>query len=207
MLIISSFLLTLELLAALHSSAVKRLPAILADNLLPQQRSDGPLLGRALHNVTVHIITFRDYKDYMTHADHAGQWYLIVRTSAGNLYEKFFSDRKNLVLKKLLNDEAWVSSDQSDMEISLKGYSNMPIWNTNGILTIVEDPQLSLCYMQSAVLNTLVDNCKGAWEVSKTGIVASFSAVNFQFVKKLWEIIKLSVGIIDESRDDTHTET
>lgn len=207
MLRLTSFLWSAGLLAALHSSAAIRLPAIIADNMVLQQRSDVPLWGSASHDATVYVITSWDHKAYTTPADHAGHWRITVRTpAAGGPYEISFSDGKKLVLKNILIGEVWVCSGQSNMEISLKGYANQPVLNANDILADAYDPQLRLFHVQRAVSNAPVDDCKGAWEVSSPGSAASFSAVGFQFAKKLQEILKVPVGIIEASWGGTPIE-
>jgi sialate O-acetylesterase len=83
------------------------------------------------------------------------------------------------------------------MEISMKGYTNTPILNSNVILMHANDSNLRLFHVQRAVSNTPLNEVKGSWKLSSPQSASTFSAVGFQFAQKLQKILGVPVGIIE----------
>lgn len=174
------------------------LPAIFSDNMVLQQRSMASLWGKASADHKVTVTTSWDNKQYVTRSDKAGKWKVEVRTPvAGGPYRIIFDDGSKFKLKNVLIGEVWVCSGQSNMEISMKGYSNQPILNSNKILMHAHDSLLRLFHVQRKVSNRPMEDCEGAWKISSPQNAATFSAVGFQFARMLRKTLKVPVGIIE----------
>jgi len=184
-----------------------KLPAIIGNNMVLQQQSNVPLWGVAKANTIVKIISSWNRKVYKIQSDATGHWKLKISTPvAGGPYEITFDDGSLLVLRNILIGEVWVCSGQSNMEISMMGYKNQPILNSNDILMKADNPNLHLFVVKRAVSNTPLDDCKGSWETSTPESASSFSAVGFQFAKMLQEILKVPVGIIQTTWGGTQIQ-
>lgn len=202
-----ALLFSVGLLFALHASGRITLPAIIGSNMVLQQRSNVPLWGSSRPNGVVKIITSWNRKIYIAHSDHKGHWIARVSTpAAGGPYRITLNDGEPLTLMNILIGEVWICSGQSNMEISLKGYDDQPVLNSNDILMKADDPQLRLFHVQRAVSNTPLTDCNGDWEVSTSESADSFSAVGFQFAKMMQETLKVPVGIIEASWGGTPIE-
>ncbi|QEC52397.1 sialate O-acetylesterase [Anseongella ginsenosidimutans] len=191
------------------------LPAIIGNNMVLQRQSDVKLWGKANANAQVSVMTSWDEKQYSTKADAAGNWKLTVQTpAAGGPYEINFRENgrdggqkgASITLSNILIGEVWVCSGQSNMEMPLKGYRNQPILNANEILTTAGEPMIRLFHLERAASATELFDCKGAWEVSSAGSAVSFSAVGFQFAKKLQAILGVPVGVIQTAWGGTPIE-
>ena len=196
------------------------LPSIIGNNMVLQRQTDAALWGKADANAQVTVITSWNEKKYSVKADAEGNWRLKVQTpAAGGPYEISFresdgdrsrkGDRENgasITLSNVLIGEVWVCSGQSNMEMPLKGYRNQPILNANEILTTANEPMIRLFHLERAASATELFDCKGAWEVSSSGSAVTFSAVAFQFAKKLHEILGVPVGVIQSGWGGTPIE-
>lgn len=132
-----------------------KLPAIIGNGMVLQQQSEVPLWGKATANTSVKVVTSWNHQAYTTHSNATGNWWVMVRTpAAGGPYAISFSDGTSLTLKNILIGEVWVCSGQSNMEISMVGYHNTPILNSNDILMKAGDSALRLFHVQRAISNT-----------------------------------------------------
>ena len=172
-----------------------------------QQQSKVPLWGKANRTSRVTIITSWNNKLYTTTSSSDGSWKIYVETPvAGGSYTITISDGEKLVLSGVLIGGVWVCSGQSNMEISMLGYDNQPILNSNEILMQADNSQLRLFHVQRAVSNTPLNDCEGRWQISSPETASSFSAVGFQFAQRLQQILKVPVGIIETSWGGTPIE-
>lgn len=113
-----------------------------------------------------------------------------MQYDAGGPYKINISDGENLILSNILIGEVWVCSGQSNMEISMLGYYNQPILNSNDILMQADNPQLRLFHVQRAVSNMPLTDCEGSWQLSTPESASSFSAVGFQFAQRVTKNFK-----------------
>lgn len=184
-----------------------RLPSIIGNSMVLQRQSEVALWGSAKQNTAVTITTSWNHKVYKTISSSDSSWKIYIETPvAGGPYTIAISDGEKLVLSDILIGEVWLCSGQSNMEISMLGYGNQPILNSNNILTEAGNPQLRLFHVQRAVSNTPLRNCGGNWKVSSPENASSFSAVGFQFAQALQKILKVPVGIIETSWGGTPIE-
>ena len=183
------------------------LPSIIENNMVLQQQSQVPLWGKSRSNRLVSLTTSWNNKVYKARSLSNGSWKVFIQTPvAGGPYTITISDGEKLVLSNILIGEVWVCSGQSNMEISMLGYGNQPILNSNDILAHSDNSQLRLFHVQRAVSNTPLDDCQGSWQISTPESAADFSAVGFQFAQAMQKILKVPVGIIETSWGGTPIE-
>lgn len=192
---------------AVSASGQLRLPSVIADHMVLEQRAKVPLWGKATPGHTVTVIPSWDRHRYAAPVSSAGDFRIQVQTPpAGGPYSITFQDGGSITLHDVLIGEVWVCSGQSNMEISLKGYGNQPVLDGNELLTRSPDTGLRLFHVERAVANTPQRDCKGSWESADPESVSSFSAVGYLYAKILRRFLGVPVGIIESSWGGTPIE-
>jgi sialate O-acetylesterase len=201
------FILIATICFTMKASAAIKLPAVLADHMVLQQKSNVPLWGQAKANAVISIKTSWNKKVYQAKADPQGKWRQMVQTpTAGGPYTITFSDGTPLELTDILIGEVWVCSGQSNMEMPMRGFKSIPILNSNDLLAKAENQNLRLFQIQHAVAASPQDDCLGNWKVSSSENALMFSAIGFQFGLMLEQALKVPVGIIESDWGGTPIE-
>lgn len=192
----------------INASATVKLPAIIGDNMVLQQRCEAALWGTAKLNSKVVVTTSWNNRKCKVKTNSNGQWSLKVLTpSAGGPYTITLDDGQKLKLTNILIGEVWVCSGQSNMNMSMRGFQNQPILNSNEILLDADNKSIRLFEVgRTAALTPQVD-CKGQWTASNALTAGNFSALAFQFGKMLHEKLKVPIGLIHASIGGTKIQT
>lgn len=195
------------ILFSLCCSGKVRLPSIINDNMVLQQQSTVALWGKANKNTVVSVATSWNNKLYKTRSLSDSSWKIEIETPvAGGPYTITISDGEKIQLSNVLIGEVWICSGQSNMEITMLGYDNQPVLNSNDLLTQADNSQLRLFNVKRAVSNTPLNDCEGNWQISSPESAANFSAIGFQFAQALQKILKVPVGIIESTWGGTPIE-
>lgn len=202
------FILALLIVSIVSLQAKVKLPSILADNMVLQQKSEVKLWGWAEPNTKVKITNSWDKKSYVTIADNNGNWLLKVNTpAAGGPYEIIISDGEKLALKNILIGEVWFCSGQSNMEMPMQGFDRQPIKGGNDIIAKAK------ATVPIRIFNTDVEagkrirqfskqvqtDIKGQWLENNSENVAVTSAAAYYFARYVQEVLNVPVGIIVSS--------
>ncbi len=203
------FLITL-LAATVSIGAVAsiKLPAILGDNMVLQQKSDVKLWGWASPGAAVKVKTSWGFAA-STRADGGGNWLLSVRTPEASFEKRniTISDGKSLVLSNILIGEVWLCSGQSNMEMMVQGGRDCPIENSQRI--IVESARYPDVRLFSVKIDGSLhpkDDVTGSWKQASPETVKSFSAVGYLFGRDLHKALNVPIGIINASCGGTWIE-
>lgn len=198
---IKRILLCIAILSIQYSFSKIELPSILGNKMVLQQKSHVKLWGKAAKQSKVEITTSWDHKTYQLKANDKGKWIeKIVTPTAGGPYQITFRDSEDmLTLTGILIGEVWVCSGQSNMEMPMMGKKNQPILNAENIIENSFNSQLHLFNVKRAFKPTPQEDLSGVWELAKPETVANFSAVAYQFGKRLQEELDVPVGIIVSS--------
>jgi sialate O-acetylesterase len=122
-------------ISAAGLQAKVKLPTILANNMLLQQKTSVKLWGWATTNAKVKVTGSWDKKTYTTTTDAKGSWLLSVNTTnAGSLYQISISDGEELVLNNILIGEIWFCSGQSNMEMPMRGFDRQLVKGGNIVI-------------------------------------------------------------------------
>lgn len=192
------FLFACTVFISVEGFSTVHLPAIIGNNMVLQRSAEVTLWGTSTHHGVVKVLTSWNHRSYHTRCDENGNWKVLVRTpAAGGPFQITFDDGDQRVLSGILIGEVWVCSGQSNMEIPMRGYQNTPILNANSILMHAGDSSLRLFHVTRATSYTPLDDCGGDWEISDAESASTFSAVGFQFARKLQSILGVPVGIIE----------
>jgi len=175
------------------------------DNMVVQHNSITPIWGSVHPNKRVEIqISWGD--KYETISDSSGNWRINIKTpKVDNIPHiiKVQSSNNEILFKNILLGEVWLASGQSNMQWKMRQAENKdelssPIYNNNEIRMINVDRNLSL---------KPLSKFSGEWQVCSSETVSDFSAVGYFFAKKLYDELKIPIGIINSSVGGTPAES
>lgn len=179
------------------ANADVKLPAFFADNMVLQQKSKVKFWGFSSGKKEITIKTSWDHQTYRVKADTAGNWQVFLATpSAGGPYQISVTQENKIQLQNILIGEVWVCSGQSNMDMPVQGYDNLPILNSSDILLNSPNPSLRLFHVERQYASTPKKDVKGNWQQADASSVKSFSAVGYQFANILQKYLGVPVGII-----------
>lgn len=180
-----------------------RLPAVLSDGMVLQQRSHARIWGWSDPTEKIFVTTSWDGHTDSTLGTRDGNWQLAVATpAAGGPYTITIRGHNTIELKNVLVGEVWVCSGQSNMEMcetwglpdvkaELPACANDRIRFFNIPKTTGEQPQ---------------DDCKASWASCDSNTLKKFSAAGYFFGKKLQEQLGVPIGLIEAAWGGTAAE-
>lgn len=179
-----------------------KLPAVIGNNMVLQQKASVALWGTGKPAATVIITTGWNNKKYTVTADDAGNWRTRVSTpAAGGPYTMTFKDDDGdgeaITLNNILIGEVWVCSGQSNMEMPLKGYKNQKVKDADSLIADADKhPDIRVFQVPKIASNVPLADCSGSWKVNSSALAPQVSAVAYQYGKILSEKLHVPVGII-----------
>lgn len=188
--------LTLSLAVALSAAlrAELRLPAIISDHMVLQQKQSNPIWGWDTPGTKI-TVTFAGQARTAT-AGQDGRWTVKLDAVAANATAQSLtiagSDKR--VLQDVLVGEVWMCSGQSNM-----GFQLAQDWNGDLEAAASKLPNLRLIKVPQVGTQELKDDFKGAWRASTPETAKAFSAVGFLYGRYLHEILGVPVGLIDNA--------
>jgi sialate O-acetylesterase len=202
------FVLTFLLFLVTSLQAKVKLPSILADNMVLQQKTAVKLWGWANENTTIKVTTSWDKKTYTSLSDSKGSWLLKVNTpDAGGPFFIVISDGEVLILNNILIGEVWFCSGQSNMEMPMQGFPRQPVKGGNEVIAKASLRVPIRMFTTDSKDGDWVrqfdkkpqSNCKGQWLENSSENVANTSATAYYFAKYVQEVLGIPVGIIVSS--------
>ena len=202
-------LIPLAALLAINVAAKVQLTPLFTDNMVFQQNSQAPVWGKAKPGTEITVVPSWNNKSYSSTADAEGRWQVIIPTPKGSFrkYTLTISDGEPVVLGNVAVGEVWLGSGQSNMEmwfdrmfgragkdysVDASGYSNVRILHVNRATGMAERDYFSAEF--------------DGWMESSPETVHNFSAAAWYFGRRLYEELKVPVGIIDSSWGGTIIE-
>jgi sialate O-acetylesterase len=201
-------MLFLTLISCKESSKIK-LPSLIGNNMLLQQKSDAKFWGKATPGHKIRVSASWNTVGE-TVAGEDGKWSLSVSTpEAGGPYTVTISARDtSITVKNVLIGEVWFCSGQSNMEMPLAGWPpNDTIMNSSRTISSASVPEIRLFNVQKFFSGEPLDECTGSWEICTPETVQQFSATAFFFGKKLHDDLHVPVGLIESAWGGTPSES
>jgi sialate O-acetylesterase len=186
-----------------------KLPSLIGDNMLLQQKSNATIWGTAVPGQKITVTASWNVKGQAI-AGKDKKWSVLLPVpEAGGPYTITIAGRDtSILIKNVLLGEVWFCSGQSNMEMPLEGW---PPRDTimHSAETIAEAglPQIRLFNVQKNISGEPLDECKGSWEVSNPSSVKSFSATAYFFGRKLYSELKVPIGLIESAWGGTPVES
>ena len=112
-----------------------KVPAIFSDNMVLQQKANAPIWGWNSPGKEIKVTGSWNNKTVKTIADNTGKWMVKLKTPvAGGPYSLMINSDKTISYKNVMIGEVWICSGQSNMEMPMTGWPNLPILNSESTI-------------------------------------------------------------------------
>lgn len=207
-------LFALALLAGVFAdpaAAAVRLPAVIGDHMVLQQKTDAPIWGWANPGEKVRVTASWDSVAVSGVADVNGRWKVSIKTpAAGGLHSIEIAGENTILLSDILVGEVWICSGQSNMQMALNfpklGYAE-PVLNHTEEIRTANHPRIRLFNVPYMASDKPVDDTKAAWRACSPESVGDFSAVGYFFGRGLQERLNVPIGLINASQGGSALES
>ena len=179
---------------AATSRAELKLPAIIGDHMVLQQKQSDPIWGWDAPGTKVTVAFAGQTK--MAEADAEGKWTtkLDPIPASDKPQTLTITGSETKEIQDVLVGEVWLCSGQSNMGFTLREEYNGDIEAAASKL-----PNLRLIKVPQVGTQKLQTDFKGQWKASAAESALGFSAVGFLYGRYLHEILGVPVGLIDDS--------
>jgi len=189
-------------LVNIFASANVKLPKIFADNMVLQRNKPIPVWGWAAANEKIEVKFNKQIKK--TKADKNGKWMIrLDNETAGGPYDLTVKGINTIEIKNILVGEVWLCSGQSNMAFLVN-----EVANAEKEMNDAEFPFIRQFTVAKDISSLPNDDVKdGKWEVCSKATVGNFTAVGYFFAKKIYDELKIPIGLIHSSWGGTDSET
>ena len=190
------------------------LPSIISDNMVLQARTKVCIWGKANPGENISVIpSWNKQNVSSTAAGEDGRWKIYVTTPEASENHFLTIKGKNvIVIRNVLVGEVWLCTGQSNMEFPV-AHDPKVKWKT-GMSDEMEEmkdadyPEIRLFHVEHQLAHEKEqDDCIGKWVVCSPENIRDFSAVGFVFGKKLYNELRVPVGLIQSTWGGTHAES
>ncbi|MDB6006404.1 MAG: hypothetical protein JWR15_3391 [Prosthecobacter sp.] len=187
-------ILCLLTLLAVSARAELKLPAIIGDNMVLQQKQANPLWGWDAPGTEV-TVTFAG-QTKTAKADDKGKWTVKLDAVPANANPATITIKGSSTkeLKNVLVGEVWICSGQSNMGFTVAG-----TWDADLDIAQAKYPLIRLISVPQVGTQEIQDDFKGQWEECSPANVGPFTAVGYHFGRVLHEMLGVPVGLVDNA--------
>ena len=176
-----------------------KLPSIIRDSMVLQQKSDVTIWGWASPGEDIEVEPSWANVVSSSQADKNGRWNIEVKTSgAGGPYGIKIRGNNEIVLKDVLIGEVWLCSGQSNMEWVMRH-----VVDSENEIKAANFPRIRLFRVGKNASMEPLEDCSGAWMACSPDSVKGFSAAAYYFGRELHARLDVPVGLIDSSYGGT----
>ena len=195
-------LLLIALLAYYGAIANVSLPRIFGDNMVLQRSKPIPVWGWAKPNETVTVLLNKQKQ--VVKADKTGDWAVkLSPEGAGGPFTLTIQGNNTITISNVLIGEVWLCSGQSNMEWLLQSAVN-----AEQELMVADFPLIRNFNVPKAISSVPERDVRsGDWQVCNPENARTFSAVGYFFARKLYQELRIPVGLIHASWGGTEIET
>ena len=186
--------LLLLALLPLSAGAELKLPAIIGDHMVLQQKLANPVWGWDAPGTEV-TVTFAGQTKNAT-AGPDGRWTVKLDPVPANAKPQTMSIKGTTAreLKDILVGEVWICSGQSNMQMAVAG-----CWDADLEIATAKHPQIHLITVPNVGLQEPQTNFRGEWKECSPQTVGGFSAVGYFFGRILQRTLDVPVGLINNA--------
>lgn len=183
-------------------SAEIKLPAIIGDNMVLQQKMDVPIWGWAEAGEKISVEGSWMSLPVSTKTGQNSMWKVKVRTpKAGGPYKLVIEGNEKIELSGVMIGEVWLCSGQSNMEMLVKWAAN-----ADEEIAAANYSDIRLFMEQKAVAEQPQYNCDGSWVMCSRETAKDFSAVGYFFGRELYKELSVPIGLIHSAWGGTPAE-
>jgi sialate O-acetylesterase len=185
-----------------------KLPSLIGDNMLLQQKTDAKIWGKASPGKKIKVSASWNVSGE-TKSGENGKWTISLPTpEAGGPYTMTVSAKDTTItINNILVGDVWFCSGQSNMEMPMAGWPPVDtIMHSAETIKSASIPEIRLFVVQRMVSGEPLEECVGKWEVSSPASVNQFSATAFFFGKRLYEELHKPIGLIESAWGGTPSE-
>ena len=182
--------------STLQLSGMVKLPRLISNGMVLQRDTEVKLWGWADEGEII-LITFLDSL-YQVTGDSNGSWELTMNDlKAGGPYSMTVIGRNNIVIRDIYVGDVWVSSGQSNMDLTINRVSpRYPGLIENSANRNIRYFQVPRTYNFAG---SQADVSDGRWLAASPDNIGEFSAVSYFFASELYEKYKIPIGVINAS--------
>lgn len=172
-----------------------KLPAIVSDHMVLQQKQANPIWGWDDPGTRVTVSFAEQSKAAVAGAD--GRWEIKLDALPANAKPQVLTIEakgKKRELQDVLVGEVWMCSGQSNME-----WTVAKDWNGEPELAAANYPKMRLIRVPKTGTQELKTDFNGAWREVSAESTKDFSAVGYFFGRYVHQALGVPVGLIDNS--------
>lgn len=183
-------------------NAQVELPKLFSNGMVLQRNKPIPVWGWAKPNEKVEV-SFTG-QTLRTTADNSGKWKVVLKAEeSGGPFTMTVKGKNSIVLNDVLIGEVWICSGQSNMEWPVSQANNFEAERNDS-----DYPNIRHFLVEKDMAGKPKEKLKGGnWEVCNKNTISQFTAVGYFFAKRLYEKLKIPIGIINTSWGGTCVET
>ena len=195
-------------LLVLNINAQIEVGPLFSDDMILQRNSKVSIWGEADANQKISIQSSWNKKKTTTQSDADGNWLAKIETpKAGGPYNiDIKSSNSTVTLSNVLIGEVWITSGQSNMQMTLNGYANEPVLGSLDMIANANNSNIRLFTFERVTSKEPIRSVKGKWLVSNSENTAAFTAIGYSFAKYLNKVLDVPIGIINTSWGGTPAE-
>ncbi|HTR28998.1 MAG TPA: sialate O-acetylesterase [Puia sp.] len=198
-----NWLLAFLLLCGGTALANVRLPSVLADGMVVQQKSSVKLWGWCDPGEKIFIRPSWGQAVDSAVGTRDGRWIVAVATpAAGGPFTIEIKGWNTITLNNVLTGEVWVCSGQSNMEMC----ETWGLPDVKAELPTCANSRIRFFHVPRTTSATVQDDCPGSWAACDSNQLKWFSAVGYFFGKRLNQELDVPVGLIEASWGGTNAE-
>jgi len=188
-----------------------RLPALIADNMILQQKSEIMVWGWADPREKIRLSGSWAKIEPITRADEKGSWKILLATPAANKisYTLKFKGNNTIVVRNVMLGEVWLCSGQSNMEFTLakgpSGYQN-GVNDFEAEVAKINNPLIRVYAIPRTIGDSALADTKGNWKEANAQNARLFSAVAYYYGRELFGKLNVPIGLISSSWGGTKAE-
>jgi len=176
------------------AQAELKLPAIIGDNMVLQQKQANPIWGWDTPGTEV-TVTFSGQTKTGKAGDD-GKWTVTLDALDANATPATmtFKGTDSKEVKNILIGEVWLSSGQSNMQWSVS-----QTWDYDLEMLSANYPEIRIVKVPNVGTQEIQKDFKGQWRVCDPSTIGNFSAVAYFYGRLLHQTLGVPVGLIDNS--------
>lgn len=199
------------LILSLKLSAEITLPKVIGSNMVLQRNQRVAIWGKASAGEKVSVTFNKQVKK--TTADTLGKWMVYLNKMAANTKPSTMtiSGSNTITLNNILVGEVWLCSGQSNMEFTMAKSSKFANANKSKGLDSAataneRNPNIRLFLVRRDLTKPDGANVNKGWNETEITYLKDFSAPGYYFAMKLYEELKVPIGMIASSVSGSNIE-